>query len=183
MRYKAFISYSHGADGQLAPAIQHSLHRIGKPWYRLRSMRVFRDQTNLTTSPGLWTSIESALREAEFFLYLASPKAAQSPWVQKEVTWWLKNRTYQSFLIMLTEGEILWDNANQDLDWSRTTAIPGDLTKVFSEEPLYTDVRWAVGLATLIPCLRAARVVIHIRNPGVLLSASFVSSVRVRTWR
>ncbi len=67
MRYKAFISYSHAADGKLAPAIQHALHRIAKPWYRLRTMRVFRDQTNLATSPGLWTSIESALREAEIF--------------------------------------------------------------------------------------------------------------------
>jgi WD40 repeat protein len=143
MRYKAFISYSHGADGKLAPAIQSALHRIGKPWYRLRSMRVFRDQTNLTTSPGLWTSIESALREAEFFVYLASPAAAQSPWVQKEVTWWLKNRSYRTFLIMLTDGEIEWDNANQDLDWTRTTAIPRELSKAFSEEPLYTDVRWA----------------------------------------
>lgn len=85
MRYKAFISYSHAADGKLAPAIQRALHRIAKPWYRLRTMRVFRDQTNLATSPGLWTSIESALKEAEFFVYLASPTAAQSPWVQKEV--------------------------------------------------------------------------------------------------
>lgn len=143
MRYKAFISYSHGADGKLAPAIQRALHRIGKPWYRLRSMRVFRDQTNLTTSPSLWTSIESALREAEFFVYLASSKAAQSIWVQKEVSWWLKNRSHQNFLIMLTEGEILWDNANGDLDWARTTAIPHDLSKAFSDEPLYTDVRWA----------------------------------------
>jgi WD40 repeat protein len=143
MRYKAFISYSHAADGKLAPAIQRALHRIAKPWYRLRTMRVFRDQTNLATSPGLWTSIESALRDAEFFVYLASPTAAQSPWVQKEVSWWLTNRSYQSFLIVLTDGEIAWDNTNQDLDWTKTTAIPRQTSKAFSEEPLYTDLRWA----------------------------------------
>ena len=143
MRYKAFISYSHAADGKLAPAIQHALHRIAKPWYRLRTMRVFRDQTNLATSPGLWTSIESALNNAEFFVYLASPTAAQSPWVQKEISWWLKNRSYQSFLILLTDGEIAWDNANQDLDWKVTTALPQQASKVFAEEPLYTDLRWA----------------------------------------
>jgi hypothetical protein len=83
MRYKAFISYSHAADGKLAPALQQALHRIAKPWYRLRTMRVFRDQTNLATSPGLWTEIENALRDSEFFIYLASPAAAQSLWVQK----------------------------------------------------------------------------------------------------
>lgn len=143
MRYKAFISYSHAADGRLAPAIQHSLHRIAKPWYRLRTMRVFRDQTNLATSPGLWTSIESALREAEFFLYLASPTAAQSRWVQKEVNWWLKNRSYQTFLIVLTDGDIAWDSGKQDIDWDVTTAIPRQADRVFAEEPLYTDIRWA----------------------------------------
>src|SRR4030095_5736973 len=143
MRYKAFISYSHAADGKLAPAVQHSLHRIAKPWYRLRTMRVFRDQTNLATSPGLWTSIVSALREAEFFLYLASPAAAQSPWVKKEVDWWLKNRSHQTFLIVLTDGDIAWDNAKQDIDWDVTTAIPRQPDRVFAEEPLYTDIRWA----------------------------------------
>ena len=143
MRYKAFISYSHRADGKLAPAIQSALHRIAKPWYRLRSMRVFRDQTNLTTSPGLWTSIESALSEAEYFVYLASPTAAASTWVQQEITWWLTNRSHKTFLIVLTEGEIVWDTQAKDLDWDQTNAMPRNLSKAFSEEPLYTDVRWA----------------------------------------
>ena len=137
--------------GKLAPAIQRALHRLAKPWYKLRTMRVFRDQTNLATSPGLWTSIESALRDAEFFVYLASPTAAQSPWVQKEVSWWLTNRSYQSFLILLSEGEIAWDNRNQDLNWTVTTALPRQLSKMFAEEPLYTDLRWARNVDQLSP--------------------------------
>ena len=141
MPYKAFISYSHAADGNLAPAIQYALHRIAKPWYRLRSMRIFRDQTNLSASPGLWSSIESALRDSEFFLFMASPTAAQSIWVQKEVDWWLSNRSAQSFLIILTEGELAWDNTLQDFDWSITTALPHRLSKAFTEEPLYIDLR------------------------------------------
>src|SRR5258708_3288046 len=109
MSFAAFISYSHAADGKLAPAVQQGLHRIAKPWYRLRTMRVFRDQTNLGANPRLWNSIESALRESEFFIFMASPAAAQSIWVQKEVAWWLANRSEQKFLIALTEGEIAWD--------------------------------------------------------------------------
>jgi hypothetical protein len=75
MSYKAFLSYSHAADGKLAPAVQHALHRIAKPWYRLRTMRMFHDQTNLGTSPGLWSSIDSALREAEFLYPNPKPMA------------------------------------------------------------------------------------------------------------
>jgi hypothetical protein len=149
MLYKAFISYSHAADGKLAPAVQRALHRIAKPWYRLRTMRVFRDQTNLSTSPGLWTEIEKALSESEFFVYLASPTAAKSAWVQKEVDWWLTNRSSKTFLILLTDGDILWDGAAQDLDWRVTTALLPRLSKAFAEEPQHTDVRWARGIDQL----------------------------------
>jgi hypothetical protein len=143
MAFKGFISYSHAADGKLAPAVQHALHRIAKPWYRLRTMRIFRDQTNLSASPGLWTSIESALRDSEFFLFMASPGAAQSRWVGKEIDWWLANRSAQRFLIVLTDGEIVWDETNLDFDWAITTALPRRLSKAFTEEPLHTDLRWA----------------------------------------
>ena len=47
-RYDAFISYSHDADPQIASALQSALHRFAKPWYRLRSLRVFRDNASLS---------------------------------------------------------------------------------------------------------------------------------------
>jgi TIR domain len=143
MDYKGFLSYSHAADAKLAPALQQALHRIAKPWYRLRSMRLFRDQTNLGVSPGLWPSIEAALQASEFFLFMASPRAAQSPWVGKEVAWWLGHREPRTFLILLTDGDIAWDEAARDFDWTRTTAVPAQLAGAFREEPLYSDLRWA----------------------------------------
>lgn len=141
--FKGFISYSHAADGKLVPTVQRSLHSVAKPWYRLRTMRIFRDQTNLGASPGLWSAIESALHHSEFFLFMASPSAAQSPWVQKEIEWWLANRSAQTFLILLTEGQIAWDETTREFDWTITTALPPQLSKAFTEEPLYTDLRWA----------------------------------------
>ena len=45
MTYDGFISYSHAADGRLAPAIQTGLHRLAKPWHRRRALWIFRDQT------------------------------------------------------------------------------------------------------------------------------------------
>jgi WD40 repeat protein len=141
--YKAFISYSHAADGKLAPAIQTGLHRFAKPWYRLRAMRVFRDETTLATSPELWPSIESALMHSEYFLFLASDEAAKSYWVRKEFEYWLKRRSKDRMLIILTDGEILWDRNAGDFDWSKTTAIPQGIGHKFQDEPLYLDLRWA----------------------------------------
>src|SRR5688572_31157284 len=83
-RYDAFVSYSHAADGKLAPALQAALHRFAKPWYRRRALRVFRDETSLSASPALWPSIEAALAASRYFVLLASPAAAQSRWVGQE---------------------------------------------------------------------------------------------------
>jgi TIR domain-containing protein/WD40 domain-containing protein len=143
VRYKAFISYSHAADGKLAPALESALRKFAKPWYRPRSVKVFRDQTNLSASPGLWSSIEKALNESEYFLLLASRPSAGSQWVRREVDHWLKHRSPQKLLIILTDGEVVWDARGGDFDWNKTNALPENLAKAFTEEPLYLDFRWA----------------------------------------
>lgn len=141
--YRAFISYSHATDGKLAPALQSALHHFAKPWYRLRAMRTFRDKTSLAMTPELWPSIEKALGESEYFLLLASPQAAQSQWVQQEVAWWLQHRTADRFFIVLTDGDLSWDRATADFNWTTTTALPMNLQGRFKNEPLYVDLRWA----------------------------------------
>jgi WD40 repeat protein len=141
--YKAFISYSHAVDGRLAPALQDALQRFTKPWYRRRALRVFRDETSLTANPALWPSIQTALDSSEFFILLASPEAASSPWVEREVRHWLAGRAGTALLIALTDGAISWDAATGDFDWEKTTALPRSLREVFEEEPRYIDFRWA----------------------------------------
>ncbi len=143
------MSYSHAADGKLAPALQTALHQFTKPWYRLRAMRVFRDKTSLAMTPELWPSIQGALSESEYFLLLASPQAAQSPWVQKEVDWWLDHRTAQTLFLVLTEGEAVWDASAGDFNWTKTNALPAVLEGKFKDEPLYVDLRWAKLVANL----------------------------------
>lgn len=143
MLYNAFVSYSHAADGKLAPAVQHALHTFAKPWYKLRALRVFRDKTSLSATPGLWPAIQQALSQSEWFLYMASPQAAQSPWVGQEIAWWIANRSCETMLVLLTDGDLAWDDAANDFDWSRTTAAPASLRGRFSCEPLYVDLRWA----------------------------------------
>jgi hypothetical protein len=91
--FDAFMSYSHERDGELAPFLQREVERFATPWYRLRSCRVFRDNANLAANSALWGSIEEALAVSTWFILLASPEAAASPWVNKEVAWWLANRS------------------------------------------------------------------------------------------
>ena len=145
MTYKAFLSYSHAVDDKLAPALQTALHRFAKPFYRLRSIRIFRDKSSLRLTPELWPAIQQALSESEYFLLMASPEAANSRWVQSEVDEWLKlhRGSADKILLILTEGEVVWENSANDFDWDRTTALPVNLRGAFKREPLYSDLRWA----------------------------------------
>ena len=143
MRYDAFLSYSHAADGRLAPALQHALHRFARPWNRMRALRVFRDTTSLAATPELWPTIVAALGESSHFLLLASPQAAASKWVQREVEWWLANRPADKLFVLLTAGTIAWDEDTRDFDWKLTTALPDLVRGKFQSEPLYVDLTWA----------------------------------------
>jgi WD40 repeat protein len=145
MFYKAFISYSHAADGQLAPALQSALQKFARPFYRRRAMRVFRDETSLHLTPELWPNIQHALKQSECFLFLASPAAADSQWVQMEIDEWLKLKEgkLDKFFIILTDGKIDWDDAAGDFNWNETNAISKNLKGKFKKEPLYLDFCWA----------------------------------------
>ncbi len=151
MQYKAFISYSHAADNQLAPALQSALHEFAKPFYRLRAMRVFRDRTGLLLTPKLWPSIRQALTESEYFILLASPNAAASRWVQTEIDEWLSlnDNALEKFVIVLTDGTVSWNNSANDFDWNTTDALPVNLKRKFLQEPHYLDLRWAKEASNL----------------------------------
>ncbi len=144
MAFDAFISYSHAADGRLAPALQSGLQQFARPWNRMRAIRVFRDKTGLSVTPGLWSAIVAALDSSDHFILLASPAAANSNWVAKEVEHWLARGLAQRLLIVLTDGDIVWDAVAGDMDWNRTNALPGVLRGKFHEEPFWIDLRWAL---------------------------------------
>lgn len=143
MPHDAFISYSHAADAELANRLEAGLQRFAKPWYRVRQLRIFRDAANLNLTPHLWDGIVSALGSASHLLYLASPEAAQSKWVCKELDYWLTNKDRQKLLIVVTKGDVGWDDQGNDFNWTLTTCVPKQLSGAFVGEPFYLDLRWA----------------------------------------
>jgi WD40 repeat protein len=142
-RYDAFMSYAHASDGTFAPVLQENVEKFAKPWNRIRALRVFRDDSSLSAEPALWSSIERALSQSEWFLLLASRPAARSRWVDREVHWWIENRSLDRLLIVLTDGTIKWDEAGGDFDWGRSDAVPPALREAFAEEPRWVDASWS----------------------------------------
>jgi WD40 repeat protein len=156
MAYNAFISYSHAADATLAAALQSALHSFAKPWYKLRALHIYRDQTNLAVNPALWSSIRDALDQSLFFILLASPEAAASPWVAKEAEYWISRNGTSQVLIVLTGGTLKWDNLSASFTSEHTNSLPPSLLRCFPEEPLFIDLRWVRDGATR-PRLREPR--------------------------
>src|SRR5258707_7071079 len=105
MVYDAFVSYSHAKDKPIAAALQSVIQKLGKPWYRRRALRLFRDDTSLSATPHLWPTIEQALAQSRFLILLASPEAAASPWVSKEVAYWLEHKSADTLFVAVTDGE------------------------------------------------------------------------------
>lgn len=159
MAYDAFISYSHAADRPVALAVQRGLHRLAKRWYQVRALRVFRDDTSLSANPHLWAAIEQGLRGSRHFVLMASPEAANSHWVGKEIAYWQQNREPETFLIVHTKGTIAWDAAANDFDWTRTDALPRSLSGWFHHEPLWValdEKRRSEGLSLRNATFRGA---------------------------
>jgi hypothetical protein len=141
-RYDGFISYSHAADGQLAPRLQAGAQSFAKPWWRRRALLVFRDETGLSVNPHLWSSISDALDDSRWFILLCSPESAQSPWVEREIKHWREHHDPARILPVLTDGEWMWDASTQAFS-PGSTAVPPALWDAFDEEPRHLDLRWA----------------------------------------
>jgi hypothetical protein len=60
---------------------------------------------------------------------MASPDAAASPWVDREVRWWLEHRSVDRLLVVLTEGEF-------------DAALPPALAGRSGFAPRWIDLRW-----------------------------------------
>jgi WD40 repeat protein len=138
--YNAFISYSHTANGAIAAVLHQSLERLARPILRRRALRVFRDQESLAANPDLWSTIQDALRRSHFLILLASPDAAGSGWVQREIEFWRRYREQETLFIAQTGGTIVWDSGSGDFDWEQTDALPQQLRGWFRAVPLWVKL-------------------------------------------
>jgi len=95
----------------------------------------------MSSTHDLEGNINFALKEAEFLIFLASPASANSKWVQKEIEYWVENKSIDKLIIVLTDGEITWVDESKTFRDSTLNSLPGILQKNFLGEPFYVDLR------------------------------------------
>lgn len=145
--YDAFISYSHEKDHHLAPRLREAVQSIGRV-NGSPGPSIFLDESALSASPALWSSITAALDDSSYLVLLASPEAARSEWVDRELRYWLETKSIDSVLQVLTSGDLAWDTVVGDFNPSASTALAPALAGRFHEEPRFVDLRWASDTGT-----------------------------------
>jgi hypothetical protein len=139
-RYDAFISYDHDAESDLVKTLHTELERFGKPWWKARELRVFRDRTTMPASADLWATVVEAMRMSNRLILVASSHVARSSWVEAEIHWWLKNKSRDSIIIVLVEGALTWSPNERRWDAAATTALPPALLQAYGAEPFWIDL-------------------------------------------
>jgi WD40 repeat protein len=137
--FGAFISYSGPADRALISKLQNGIEKLAKRWYRPPVMKVFVDKTSIAAGTRLWSRIESGLSRSKWLILMASPEAAQSWWVDREVGWWVRHRSLDDVIIVHTAGVLRWDRDVNDFS-ADSDAIPPCLRGKFEDEPVWVAV-------------------------------------------
>lgn len=140
--YGAFLSYSGDRDRAVLPLVQNAIEKLPRPWYRFPRMRIFLDYSGVSIGPGLEDKIVAGLSRSQWLVVVASPEAARSEWVDREIEWWLANRSPETILLVLSAGSLFWDEEAGDWDRARSTALPPRLFGVFASEPVYKTIKW-----------------------------------------
>lgn len=142
-KYKAFISYRHDRTKPFAARLELALKRYAKPLFA-PPFKIFRDENHLVPGNDLPSLIYDALADSEYFILLASPESAKSPWVQDEIEYWCGDlNCADSLVIVLLDGDIGVSSDEKTIDWENTNALPETLRPFLKKVPLYVDLRWA----------------------------------------
>lgn len=110
-KYIAFISYRHA---ELDSAVAKTLHTLIEQYRIPRGLQkdgnkrlgiVFRDQEELNASSNLTEEIQHALDNTEYLIVICSKSAIQSPWVMREIEYFLRHHDHAHVLTVLASGE------------------------------------------------------------------------------
>ena len=139
--YVAFISYKHARrDAAIAKEVHTLIENYVIPASLRKGERklgvVFRDEEELPISSDLSDSIQTALKASQYLILIASPGAIASPWVNREIEYFLQTHDAGKVFVVLAGGE------PQDVFPEALTRIYHPDTGTYQEvEPLALDVR------------------------------------------
>lgn len=120
-KYKAFISYSHannqGEGRKWADWLHHALETYEIPGDLIGAKNssgqeiprqlfpIFQDEKELSASSNLSNALTQALDNAEYLIYLSSPRSARSPYVRNEIKHFKQTGKSKQIIALILTGE------------------------------------------------------------------------------
>jgi len=111
-KYDAFISYRHlEPDKSAASKLQKLLESYNPPKSvmpkKFSKWRIFRDETELSSSSNLSTEIKSALEKSKFLIVVCSEKTKLSRWCMEEISYFkqLHNGSNSNIIPIVVDGK------------------------------------------------------------------------------
>ncbi|MFE7273169.1 toll/interleukin-1 receptor domain-containing protein [Streptomyces sp. NPDC057623] len=138
--YGVFLSYSGERDRRWLPHLQRVIEKQSRPWYKPPRIRVFLDDSSVSIGPQLWGKIEAGLDRSDWLVVLASPESKASVWVDREIEWWLEHKAVDNILLVVTAGQLVWDEQRGDWNPELSTALPTRLSGKFEQQPVWKSV-------------------------------------------
>jgi WD40 repeat protein len=147
VKYRAFITYSR-KDTRTAKRLHRTLEQYRVPKgvsgadERGRLGRFFLDDDELRASEHLGAALDGAIDESKDLIVVASPDAAQSVWVNKEIARFKRRGTARVFVI-IARGRPLSDDAAVECFPPRLKyrSLPdGTITSDLADPPLAADL-------------------------------------------
>lgn len=141
--YSGFVSYSH-IDKKWARRLHRALEKYRLPkevasthGLNRKLGRFFRDDDELAGSSDLSDAIKTALARSKSLIVICSPNAAQSRWVDTEITQFQKLCPDNPILGVIVEGKPHSDNDSNCFP----PALMSENTDTLTSEPMAPDVR------------------------------------------
>jgi WD40 repeat protein len=133
-RFDAFIAAAR-PERPVANGIVKGLRQIGRRPGRLRALRVYAPAADDSDSTA-------ALDRSRYLIAVLSPPAASSARLDGQLAHWLQRHQLDRLLLVLADGQLLWDPEQRRFDPSTSDAAPAVLTQPGSlpDEPFYIDV-------------------------------------------
>lgn len=144
--FTAFISYRHKPlDAYVASLLHKGLEHyrvpgsIAQKTGKKRLGRMFRDNEELPITSDLTSSIMDALDRSTFLIVVCTPDAPKSPWVLREIEYFLKHHPQNNILTVLAAG-VPDESFPALLTTRQQDGVNGELAGE-PVEPLAADVR------------------------------------------
>ena len=122
-----------------------------------RIFDVYLDLEEVSAGGALPDKLVASLDDSEFLILIASRESAASTWVDWELSHWIAARGTSQILIVLIEGDLVWESDAAGFVSGAEEVLPSSLMEAIEVLPVWIDLRPEAELLKTQPAIVESR--------------------------